>query len=250
MLDPKKIIVALDFPSRVHVENFLAKFNHLDSRNSDLEPLLHFVKVGMELYYAEGPEIVSYLKSLGLKVFLDLKIHDIPNTAYGAVSSVAKLGADIINVHATGSIAMMKAAKQALVDTASQAKLIAVTQLTSLDEDTIQKELLVSASTEEYVSKLAFNSREAGLDGVVCSALEASLIKEKLGENFLTVCPGIRPKAKGKSLDLNDQKRVMSPEEAFENGADYIVLGRAIIQSEFPEEELKNIISTSPILHQ
>lgn len=234
MLDAERIIVALDFPDKSSVENFIGKFSDKST--------LKFVKVGMELYYAEGPEIVKYLKSLGLKVFLDLKIHDIPNTAYGAVSSVAKLGADIINVHAQGSIAMMSAAKKALVDSGSNSKLIAVTQLTSIDGATLNQELNVPLSSEDYVNNLALNTKNAGLDGIVCSALEAKSIKVNLGKDFMTVCPGIRPKLLNQAADLHDQKRVMSPEEALDNGADYIVMGRAITNSASPEEVLRNIL--------
>ena len=235
----EKIIIALDFGSLDEVKNFISQF----SSQGEEKYQLNFVKVGMELFYAEGPEIVKYLKGEGLKVFLDLKIHDIPNTAKGAASSIASLGADIINVHASGTIKMMQAAREGIEEATSLKPLIiGVTQLTSTDEATLNNELAISGSIENSVLNLAKNTKKAGLNGIVCSPLEAKKIKEELGEDFLTVCPGIRPKVDGDFQNTQDQKRIMSPEEAFNNGCDYIVIGRAITQAKDPAAALENII--------
>ncbi len=185
----------------------------------------------MELYYAEGPSMIEFLKDLGLQVFLDLKVHDIPNTAYGAIQSLAKYGVDIVNVHASGGIEMMQRAKDALTDANSSAKLIAVTQLTSTDQKTMNEELGIAGSVEDAVLRLATNTKTAGLDGIVCSPLEVPLIKTNLGKSFITVCPGIRLATNS----ADDQKRIMTPQQAFENGADYIVMGRAITEANEPE---------------
>ena len=219
-----RIIVALDFSSKAEVEKFLAKFD-LSKKDS-----LRFVKLGMELYYAEGPSMIEFLKDLGLQVFLDLKIHDIPNTAYGAIKSLARYGVDIVNVHASGGIEMMKRAKDALVDANSTAKLIAVTQLTSTDQKTMNEELGIVGSVEDAVLRLAMNTKTAGLDGIVCSPLEVPLIKQKLGKGFITVCPGIRLT----DNNTDDQKRITTPEQAFKHGSDYIVMGRAITEETKP----------------
>lgn len=221
-----RIIIALDFASQADLQGFIEKFD-LQDRYS-----LSFVKVGMELFYAEGPKILEYLKSLGLKIFLDLKIHDIPNTAHGAISSLAKYQVDILNVHASGGIEMMKRAKQALLEQGSQSKLIAVTQLTSTDQKTLNEELNISGSVDEAVLRLADNSKKATLDGVVCSPLEASLIKNKLGKEFITVCPGVRL-ADNKT---HDQKRISTPGYALANGADFIVMGRAFTEAYDPQK--------------
>jgi len=192
------------------------------------------VKVGMELYYSEGPKILEYLKSLGLKIFLDLKVHDIPNTAYGAIKSLSKYGVDILNVHAAGGIEMMKRAKEAC---SGNTKLIAVTQLTSLDDSMINVELGISGDSESNVIRLARNAKAAGLDGVVSSPLEAAKIKENTSSNFLTVCPGVR------LVDgaVGDQKRVATPDYALNNGCDYIVMGRAIISSSDPAKTFQEV---------
>lgn len=229
-----RIIVALDYSSRSEVATFLNKFD-LNQTGS-----LSFVKLGMELYYAEGPSMIEFLKNLGLQVFLDLKVHDIPNTAYGAIKSLAKYGVDIVNVHASGGIEMMRRAQDALNDANSQAKLIAVTQLTSTDQKTMNEELGILGSIENAVLRLATNTKTAGLDGIVCSPLEVPLIKKSLGKEFFTVCPGIRL-AEG---NTDDQKRIMTPEAAFQNGADYIVMGRAITGASDPQLSFDQICST------
>ncbi len=230
----ERIIVALDFSSKAEVEKFLMGFD-LSKKNS-----LKFVKLGMELYYAEGPSMIEFLKNKGLKVFLDLKVHDIPNTAYGAIKSLASYGVDIVNVHASGGIEMMKRAKDALVDANSSTKLIAVTQLTSTDQRTMNEELGIIGTVEAAVLRLATNSKAAGLDGIVCSPLEVPLIKNHLGKNFITVCPGIR--LVDDSAD--DQKRIMTPEKAFQNGSDYIVMGRAITGASEPQLVFDTVCSS------
>lgn len=220
----EKTIIALDFPDKTAVEKFLNKFDW----SSQARP--HFVKVGMELFYAAGPGIISYLKEKNLKIFLDLKLHDIPNTVASAITALNKFEIDILNVHASGTIKMMQAAKEACTP---KTKLIAVTQLTSTDENTLNHELKISGSMQEAVLNLAQNTKKAGLDGIVCSAQESQLIKDKI-DNFITICPGIRF-ADG---DKQDQKRVCTPEQAFNNKADYIVMGRAITKAEDPIESL------------
>ena len=211
----KDVIVACDFPSAGETLAFLDK----------LGSARPFVKIGMELYYAEGPQIVRSLKERGYKVFLDLKLHDIPNTVKKAMAVLSSLGADIVNVHAAGTKAMMAAALEGLTrPDGSRSLLIAVTQLTSTDEETMQSELLISRSMPETVMHYARNARSAGLDGVVCSPLEAAKVHETCGEKFLTVTPGVRF-ADG---DKGDQKRVMTPAEAKRIGSDYIVVGRPI----------------------
>ncbi len=227
----QRIIIALDFSSKAEVRKFLDKFD-LKAKDS-----LKFVKLGMELYYAEGPSMIELLKNLGLQVFLDLKVHDIPNTTYGAIRSLAKYGVDIVNVHASGGIEMMKRAKDALIDSNSNAKLIAVTQLTSTDQKTMNEELGISGTVERAVLRLATNANTAGLDGIVCSPLEVPLIKNNLGKNFITVCPGIRLT----DNNADDQKRIMTPEQAFSNGADYIVMGRAITGAKEPALSFQDV---------
>ena len=211
----KDVIVACDFPSAGETLAFLDK----------LGAARPFVKIGMELYYAEGPQIVRELKARGHKVFLDLKLHDIPNTVKKAMAVLSSLGADIVNVHAAGTKAMMAAALEGLTrPDGTRPLLIAVTQLTSTDEETMVHELLISRSMPETVMHYARNARSAGLDGVVCSPLEAAKVHEACGEKFLTVTPGVRF-ADG---DKGDQKRVMTPAEAKKIGSDYIVVGRPI----------------------
>ena len=211
----KDVIVACDFPSAGETLAFLDK----------LGSARPFVKIGMELYYAEGPKIVRSLKERGYKVFLDLKLHDIPNTVKKAMAVLSSLGADIVNVHAAGTKAMMAAALEGLTrPDGTRPLLIAVTQLTSTDEETMVHELLISRSMPETVMHYARNARSAGLDGVVCSPLEAAKVHEACGEKFLTVTPGVRF-ADG---DKGDQKRVMTPAEAKKIGSDYIVVGRPI----------------------
>ena len=217
----KDVIVACDFPSAGETLAFLDK----------LGSARPFVKIGMELYYAEGPKIVRSLKERGYKVFLDLKLHDIPNTVKKAMAVLSSLGADIVNVHAAGTKAMMAAALEGLTrPDGTRPLLIAVTQLTSTDEETMVHELLISRSMPETVMHYARNARSAGLDGVVCSPLEAAKVHEACGEKFLTVTPGVRF-ADG---DKGDQKRVMTPAEAKRIGSDYIVVGRPITAAADP----------------
>ena len=217
----KDVIVACDFPSAGETLAFLDK----------LGSARPFVKIGMELYYAEGPQIVRSLKERGYKVFLDLKLHDIPNTVQKAMAVLTSLGADIVNVHAAGTKAMMAAALEGLTrPDGSRPLLIAVTQLTSTDEETMQRELLIPETMPATVMHYARNARDAGLDGVVCSPLEAAKVHEVCGKGFLTVTPGVRF-ADG---DKGDQKRVMTPAEAKRIGSDYIVVGRPITASPDP----------------
>ena len=217
----KDVIVACDFPSAGETLAFLDR----------LSPARPFVKIGMELYYAEGPQIVRSLKERGHKVFLDLKLHDIPNTVKKAMAVLSGLGADIVNVHAAGTRAMMTAALEGLTrPDGSRSLLIAVTQLTSTDEEAMQKELLISRTMPETVMHYALNAREAGLDGVVCSPLEAAKVHETCGAGFLTVTPGVR----FAESERGDQKRVMTPAEAKRIGSDYIVVGRPITASADP----------------
>ena len=219
-----KPIIALDFASKQQVEEFLAQFS---------EPL--FVKVGMELYFQEGPELVRSIKSQGHEVFLDLKLHDIPNTVESAMRGLAKLGVDMVNVHAAGGLEMMKAAKRGLAG--SDTKLIAVTQLTSTSEEDMHEDQLVYVSLEESVLHYAKRAMQAGLDGVVCSVLEAGPIGEACGQDFLRVTPGIRPAA----VSVDDQKRVATPAEAQAKGSTHIVVGRAITKAGNPSESYAQI---------
>ena len=217
----KDVIVACDFPSAGETLAFLDK----------LGSARPFVKIGMELYYAEGPQIVRSLKERGHKVFLDLKLHDIPNTVKKAMAVLASLGADIVNVHAAGTKAMMAAALEGLTrPDGSRPLLIAVTQLTSTDEETMQRELLIPETMPATVMHYARNARDAGLDGVVCSPLEAAKVHEVCGKGFLTVTPGVRF-ADG---DKGDQKRVMTPAEAKRIGSVFIVVGRPITAAPDP----------------
>ncbi|MGT2929577.1 orotidine-5'-phosphate decarboxylase [Streptococcus dentasini] len=211
-------IVALDFPSFEAVKEFLDRF----PRNEQL-----YVKIGMELYYGVGPEIVSYVKSLGHSVFLDLKLHDIPNTVKSAMAVLAKLGVDMTNVHAAGGVEMMQAAREGL---GKGPKLIAVTQLTSTSEKQMKDFQNIQTSLEESVLHYAQKTQEAGLDGVVCSAHEVAKIKTVTSEDFICLTPGIRPAGSS----VGDQKRVMPPADAHRIGSDYIVVGRPITQAEEP----------------
>ncbi|MBU9672130.1 orotidine-5'-phosphate decarboxylase [Planococcus sp. CP5-4] len=214
-----KPIIALDFPSKLDVEEFLSEFT---------EPL--FLKVGMELFYQEGPELIHTLNHYGHDIFLDLKLHDIPNTVESAMRRIAELGVDMVNVHAAGGLAMMEAAKRGL--SGSGTKLIAVTQLTSTSEEQMQQEQLIAVSLEESVLHYAKLAKQAGLDGVVCSVHEAKAIGEACGEEFLRVTPGIRPAAS----ESHDQKRIATPSDAKAQGSTYIVVGRAITRSENPQK--------------
>ena len=210
----RDVIIACDFKDKADTLAFLDKFQ-------EEKP---FVKIGMELFYGEGPDIVRAIKDRGHKIFLDLKLHDIPNTVKKAMQNLARLGVDMTNVHAAGTIDMMRAAREGLGD---EALLIAVTQLTSTTEERMQRELLIGAPIADTVAHYARNTKEAGLNGVVCSPLEAALVKEACGRDFITVTPGIRF-ADG---DVGDQKRIMTPALARETGTEFIVVGRPITQA-------------------
>ena len=219
----KDVIIACDFPSSQQVFEFLDKF-------TGKKP---FVKIGMELYYAEGPAIVKEIKKRGHKIFLDLKLHDIPNTVSKAMSVLSKLDVDMTNVHAAGTIPMMEGAIKGLTrEDGTRPILIAVTQLTSTDEATMKRDLLIDEDIDKVVMHYANNAKLAGLDGVVCSPLEAGKVHETCGEGFLTVTPGVRF-ADG---EVGDQKRVMTREQAKKIGSDYIVVGRPITQADDPVE--------------
>ena len=219
----KDVIVACDFSSAEQVFSFLDKFK-------ERKP---FVKIGMELYYAEGPEIVRQIKARGHKIFLDLKLHDIPNTVKKAMAVLSGLDVDMCNVHAAGTSAMMKAALEGLTrPDGSRPLLIAVTQLTSTDQESMEKELLIEKPLDQVVMSYARTARSAGLDGVVCSPLEAGKVHDTCGKSFVTVTPGVRF-ADG---DAGDQKRVTTPEKAKELGSDYIVVGRPITAAADPVE--------------
>jgi len=217
----KDVIIACDFKSKEEVFNFLDLFK-------DEKP---FLKIGMELFYAEGPEIVREIKKRGHKIFLDLKLCDIPNTVEKAMSVLSRLDVDMCNLHASGTIDMMKAAINGLTrEDGTRPLLIAVTQLTSTSEERMKEELLINYPIDEVVMHYAKNSQIAGLDGVVCSPLEASKVKDVCGEKFLTVTPGVRF-ADG---EVGDQVRVTTPAKAKEIGSDYIVVGRPITKAEDP----------------
>ena len=217
----KDVIVALDFDSKEKTLAFLDRF-------TEEKP---FVKIGMELFYAEGPSVVREIRARGHKIFLDLKLHDIPNTVKKAMAALSALDVDIVNVHAAGTGAMMSAALAGLTrPDGTRPLLIAVTQLTSTDQDMLEKELWIEKPMEEVVLHYAEIASIVGLDGVVCSPLEAGSIHERCGKNFLTVTPGVRF-AGG---DAGDQKRVTTPAKARELGSDYIVVGRPITQAEDP----------------
>ena len=216
----KDVIIALDFENKEKPLAFLDKF-------TTCKP---YVKIGMELFYAEGPEMVREIKARGHKIFLDLKLHDIPNTVMKAMRVLSRLNVDMTNLHAAGTIAMMEAAKEGLTrPDGSCATLLAVTQLTSTSEERMQKELLINASMEDTVKQYARNAKAAGLPGVVCSPLEAALVKDACGADFLTVTPGIRF-ADG---DVGDQVRIMTPAKA-RKASDYIVVGRPITAAADP----------------
>ena len=211
----RDVIIACDFPDRETTLSFLDQF-------TGRKP---FVKIGMELFYGAGPDIVRTIKDRGHQIFLDLKLHDIPNTVKKAMSVLRDLGADIVNLHAAGTIGMMEAAREGLTrPDGTRPLLIAVTQLTSTDQQALENELLIGRPMEQVVLHYALNARKAGLDGVVCSPLEAARVHEACGADFLTVTPGVRF-ADG---DRGDQKRVMTPAEAKKVGSDYIVVGRPI----------------------
>ncbi|MCQ2798644.1 MAG: orotidine-5'-phosphate decarboxylase [Bacilli bacterium] len=217
----KDVIIACDFSSKEKTIEFLDKF----------EGRKPFVKIGMELFYAAGPDIVREIKARGHKIFLDLKLHDIPNTVKKAMSVLSHLDVDMTNLHAAGTINMMKAAIEGLTrEDGTRPILIAVTQLTSTDQESMEKDLLIKEPIDQVVMHYAKCAKEAGLDGVVCSPLEAEKVHNSCGSNFVTVTPGVRF-ADG---DKGDQKRVMTPAEARKIGSDYIVVGRPITAAEDP----------------
>ncbi|HEM3500877.1 orotidine-5'-phosphate decarboxylase [Streptococcus suis] len=218
-------IIALDFAGKEEVQSFLEQFPADEKL---------YVKVGMELYYAEGPGIINYLKGCGHSIFLDLKLHDIPNTVESAMKVLAKLGVDMTNVHAAGGVEMMRAARRGL---GKDAVLIAVTQLTSTSEEQMRTDQNIQTSLQEAVVHYAQRAQEAGLDGVVCSAHEVALIKDATSSDFVCLTPGIRPTGS----EVGDQKRVMTPADAARIGSDYIVVGRPITKSEQPYQAYLSI---------
>ena len=217
----KDVIIACDFASAEETFAFLDQF-------TGRKP---FVKIGMELFYAEGPSIVREIKARGHKIFLDLKLHDIPTTVKKAMAVLSALDIDVCNLHAGGTVKMMEAALNGLTRAdGTRPLLIAVTQLTSTDQESMERDLLIQAPMDEVVMHYAQNAKKAGLDGVVCSPLEAGKVHEACGAEFLTVTPGVRF-ADG---DVGDQKRVMTPAAAKEIGSDYIVVGRPITKADDP----------------
>lgn len=226
----RDVIVACDFKNKEDTMAFLDNFR-------EEKP---FVKIGMELFYGEGPDIVKAIKDRGHNIFLDLKLHDIPNTVNKAMRNLARLGVDMTNVHAAGTIDMMRAALEGLAEGADseRALLIAVTQLTSTSQERMQRELLINASIEDTVAHYARNTKEAGLDGVVCSPLEAAIVKNACGKDFITVTPGIRyPDG-----NMGDQSRVTTPAKAREAGTEFIVVGRPITQAPDPVAAYRRVV--------
>ncbi len=225
----RDVIIACDFNSKEETLAFLDRF-------TDVKP---FVKIGMELFYAAGPDIVREIKARGHRIFLDLKLHDIPNTVKKAMSVLRDLDVDITNVHAAGTIPMMEAALEGLTrPDGTRPMLIAVTQLTSTDEQHMKEDLLIEKPMAEVVMHYAENAKKAGLDGVVCSPLEAKVVHEHCGAEFLTITPGIR----FADSAVGDQKRVMTPAQAKVEGSDFIVMGRPITQAEDPVAAYKKAV--------
>ena len=225
----KDVIIACDFKDKEETLKFLDLF-------TEEKP---FLKIGMELFYSEGPEIVREIKKRGHKIFLDLKLHDIPTTVQKAMTSLSKLDVDMCNVHAAGTKEMMSAAIKGLTrEDGTRPILIAVTQLTSTSEERMQEELLIKEKIDEVVMHYAENSKQAGLDGVVCSPLEVIKVKERCGKEFITVTPGVR----FESDDIGDQVRIATPKKAKEWGSDYIVVGRPITKSENPLEAYRRCV--------
>lgn len=226
----KDVIIACDFKNKEETLKFLEQF-------TEEKP---FLKIGMELFYSEGPDIVREIKKRGHKIFLDLKLHDIPNTVKKAMVSLSKLDIDMCNVHAAGTIEMMKAAIEGLTrEDGTRPLLISVTQLTSTSEERMQEELLIKENLDKVVMHYAENSKIAGLDGVVCSPLEAGKVKEVCGKEFLTITPGVR----FETDDVGDQVRVTTPKKARELGSDYIVVGRPITKAENPVEAYRRCVA-------
>ena len=233
-MNKRDVIIACDFSSAEDTLGFLDKFG------AEGVPEKPFVKIGMELFYSEGPEIVREIKRRGHPIFLDLKLHDIPNTVRKAMRALSRLDIDMCNVHAAGTIEMMKAALEGLTrPDGSRPLLIAVTQLTSTSEERMQNELLVGAGINETIVKYAQNTKEAGLDGVVCSPLEAAMVKKACGTDFLTVTPGIR----FADAAADDQVRITTPAHAREIGSDYIVVGRPVTAAADPVAAYRRCIS-------
>ena len=217
----RDVIVACDFSGAEQLYTFLDKF-------TERKP---FVKIGMELFYAEGPQIVREIKARGHKIFLDLKLHDIPNTVKKAMTVLSRLDVDICNLHAAGATAMMQGALEGLTrEDGTRPLLIAVTQLTSTDQETLERDLLINKPIDEVVMHYALTAKNAGLDGVVCSPLEAAKVHEACGKDFLTITPGVR----FADSDKGDQKRVMTPAQAKLAGSDFIVVGRPIMAAQDP----------------
>lgn len=228
----KDVIIACDFSSKAELLTFLDKFGG--------ESTKPFLKVGMELFYAEGPEIVREIKRRNHKIFLDLKLHDIPNTVKKAMAVLSALDVDILNLHAAGTISMMEAAMEGLTrPDGTRPLLIAVTQLTSTSEERMKNDLLIDRALDEVVLHYAANAKIAGLDGVVCSPLEAGKVKDVCGQDFLTVTPGVRF-ADG---NVGDQVRVTTPARAKELGSDYIVVGRPITEAADPVAAYKRCVA-------
>ena len=226
----KDVIIACDFASEEETMAFLNKF-------TEERP---FVKIGMELYYACGPSIVKKIKDRGHPIFLDLKLHDIPNTVKKAMAVLSNLDVDICNLHAAGTTAMMEAALEGLTrPDGTRPLLIAVTQLTSTDQEAMERDLLIKEPIDQVVMHYALTAKNAGLDGVVCSPLEAGKVHDVCGESFLTVTPGVRFADSG----ADDQKRVMTPAKAREVGSDYIVVGRPITQASDPVAAYRRCVS-------
>ncbi|AQR77302.1 orotidine-5'-phosphate decarboxylase [Paenibacillus larvae] len=230
----EKIMVALDYPTAEKAEQLIQQ----------LKGIPCYMKVGMQLFYAEGPGIVVQLKEQGYKVFLDLKLHDIPNTVKGTAESLTRLGIDMFNVHAGGGRAMMEAAREgmerALGSGQTRPWFIGVTQLTSTSREVLNKEIGIEGTVEEAVIHYAGLARKAGLDGVVASPLEVAYLKETFGPSILTVTPGIRPRGTA----IGDQTRIMTPEEAIHAGTDYMVIGRPITAAPEPRAAMENILDS------
>lgn len=225
----RDVIIALDFPNRDKTLDFLDLFG-------DKKP---FVKIGMELFYAEGHSLLRDIKARGHKIFLDLKLHDIPNTVKSAMKAIGTLGIDMVNVHASGGTLMMKAALEGLSQADNNPILIAVTQLTSTSQDMLQQDLMINSPINDVIVHYARNARFSGLSGVVCSPLEVAEIKKACGNDFITVTPGIRFADNSK----DDQVRITTPTDARKNGADFIVVGRPITQADNPVEMYRRCLS-------